>query len=200
MECATVGMTASGASALARTPSLHNHPALVLNADYQPLSYFPLSVWPWQGALKAVFLDRVDIVAEYDRVVRSPSVALRLPSVVCLRKFVRPAARSAFTRFNLFLRDEFHCQYCGAEGEMTFDHVVPRSRGGRTEWTNVVAACAGCNLHKGNRTPGEAGMRLVRRPFRPDAGRLKQIGRKFPPNYLHESWADFLYWDVELEP
>ena len=188
------------ARAFVRTPSLRNHPALVLNADYQPLSYFPLSVWPWQGALKAVYLDRVDIVVEYDRVVRSPSTTFRLPSVVCLRRYVQPAARTAFTRFNLFLRDEFCCQYCGAEGEMTFDHVQPRSRGGRTEWGNVVAACTKCNLRKGNRTAAEARMHLARPAVQPTTHSLKEIGRKFPPNYLHQSWADFLYWDVELDP
>ena len=179
---------------------LRGHPALVLNADYIPLSYFPLSVWPWEGALKAVFLDRVQIVAEYDRTVRSPSVEIRLPSVVCLRRYVKPVAQPAFTRFNLFLRDEFRCQYCGEGGEVTFDHVVPRSAGGRTEWTNVVAACDSCNRRKGHQTPGRAGMRLAREPFRPTAFQLKEIGRRFPPNHLHESWIDFLYWDTELKP
>lgn len=176
------------------------NPALVLNADYQPLSYYPLSLWPWQGALRAVFLDRVSVVAEYDRVVRSPSLEMRLPSVVCLRGYVKPAPNPAFTRFNLFLRDEFRCQYCGSGGEMTFDHVVPRSRGGRTEWSNVVAACSACNIRKGNAAPTGAGMRLAREPFRPTIHQLKQIGRRFPPNYLHESWADFLYWDAALRP
>lgn len=178
----------------------YGHPALVLNADYQPLSYFPLSVWSWQGALKAVCLDRVDIVAEYDRVVRSPSVEMRLPSVVALRDYVQPTRYPAFTRFNLFLRDGFTCQYCGKEGEMTFDHVLPRARGGRTEWTNVVAACSRCNLRKGCATLRESRMRLSRDPYRPTVHQLREAGRKFPPNHLHESWADFLYWDVELDP
>jgi len=181
-----------------RSPSAH--PALVLNADYSPLSYFPLSLWSWEGALKAVFLDRVNIVAEYDRVVRSPSVEMRLPSVVCLRRYVRSGRHPAFTRFNLFLRDEFRCQYCGADGEVTFDHVKPRSAGGRTEWRNVVAACPDCNRRKGNKTLHEAGMRLLRAPVRPTTHRLKEIGRKFPPNYLHESWADYVYWDAALKP
>lgn len=183
-----------------RQSAAFGHPALVLNADYQPLSYYPLSLWPWQGTLKAVFLDRVSIVAEYDRVVRSPSIEMRLPSVVVLREYVRPARYPAFTRFNLFLRDGFQCQYCGAAGDMTFDHVLPRSRGGRTEWTNVVAACPRCNLRKGSFTPKEARLRLSRDPFRPTVHQLREAGRKFPPNHLHQSWADFLYWDVELDP
>ncbi|MEM0923364.1 MAG: HNH endonuclease [Pseudomonadota bacterium] len=193
-------MDATFAASYVRQPAgLRDHPALVLNADYRPLSYFPLSLWPWQEAIKAAFLDRVAIVAEYETQVHSPSMAMRLPSVVVLRDYVKPARYPAFTRFNLFLRDGFTCQYCGAQGEMTFDHVIPRSRGGRTTWENVVAACGRCNLKKGNLTLRQAGMKIARAPRRPDAAELQNHGRRFPPNYLHESWMDFLYWDAELE-
>ena len=126
--------------------------ALVLNADFRPLSYFPLSLWSWQESIKAVFLDRVNIVSQYDRVVRSPSFEMKLPSVIALKEFVPLNRRPAFTRFNVFLRDRFSCQYCGRccpTHELTFDHVVPRSRGGRTTWSNVVTACQSCNLLKG---------------------------------------------------
>ena len=184
-----------------RSPArLREHPALVLNADYRPLSYFPLSLWPWQEAVKAAFLERVTVVAEYDVAARSPSLEFRLPSVVVLRDYVKPGRLAAFTRFNLFLRDEFACQYCGSKGELTFDHVLPRARGGRTTWENVVASCGPCNLRKGSRSLKQAGMRLRRQPARPTAAQLQNTGRKFPPNYLHESWMDFLYWDAELEP
>ena len=88
------------------------YPALVLNADFRPLSYFPLSLWPWQEAVKAAFLGRVNIVSEYDRVVRSPSLEIRLPSVIALKEYVHLDRRPAFTRFNVFLRDSFECQYC----------------------------------------------------------------------------------------
>ena len=179
--------------------ALRHFPALVLNADYRPLSYYPLSLWPWQDAIKAVFLDRVDIVAEYDQTVRSQRMELRVPSVVVLRDYVKPRKRVAFTRFNLFLRDEFACQYCGAKHDLTFDHVLPRKLGGVTSWENVVAACAPCNLRKGSKTLREAGMHLRKPPYRPDAEDLRNLGRRFPPNHLHESWVDFLYWDTELE-
>ncbi|HUF54987.1 MAG TPA: HNH endonuclease [Thermohalobaculum sp.] len=193
-------MDGTFARAFVRQPGgCRDHPALVLNADYRPLSYFPLSLWPWQEAIKAAFLDRVQIVAEYDTLVHSPSMAMRLPSVVVLRDYVKPARYPAFTRFNLFLRDEFRCQYCSSSGELTFDHVTPRSRGGRTTWENVVAACGRCNLRKANLTLRQANMSLNRLPRRPEAMELQNKGRKFPPNFLHESWLDFLYWDAELE-
>ena len=180
--------------------SANSCPALVLNADYRPLSYFPLSLWSWQDAIKAVFLERVNIVCEYEQTVRSPSFEMRLPSVVSLKSYVRPARQPAFTRFNVFLRDRFACQYCGAGHDLTFDHVIPRSRGGRTTWENVVAACSPCNLEKGGRLPRECSMFPAVPPMRPSVFQLHQNGRMFPPNYLHESWHDYLYWDSELEP
>ncbi|WP_119461394.1 HNH endonuclease [Rhodospirillaceae bacterium SYSU D60014] len=178
-------------------------PALVLNADFRPLSYYPLSVWPWQEAVKAVFLDRVNIVSQYDHVVRSPSFEMRLPSVISLKEFIPLTRRPAFTRFNVFLRDRFSCQYC-SDGypapELTFDHVIPRSKGGRTTWENVVTACQSCNLLKGNRLPHQSRMYPRTRPVQPSTYQLQENGRAFPPNYLHQSWRDFLYWDTELDP
>lgn len=175
-------------------------PALVLNADYRPLSYYPLSLWSWQDAIKAVFLDRVNIVSEYDRVVRSPAFEMRIPSVVSLKTYVKPARHPAFTRFNLFLRDRFTCQYCGDRRDLTFDHVTPRSKGGQTTWDNVVTACSPCNLLKGGQMPAEARMWPEHKPIQPTISQLHTNGRMFPPNFLHDSWQDYLYWDTELEP
>jgi 5-methylcytosine-specific restriction endonuclease McrA len=180
-------------------PDLLRHPdscpALVLNADYTPLSYYPLSLWPWQTAVKAMFLERVDVVAHYDREVHSPSASLKLPSVIALRQFVRPNEYPAFTRFNLFLRDRFRCVYCGSGRELTFDHVVPRAHGGRTSWENVATACAPCNLKKGG-APREAKMHIEAELIRPAAScgaRQKALPLPAP------SWRDY-FWDVELEP
>jgi 5-methylcytosine-specific restriction endonuclease McrA len=183
-------------------PSLENCPALVLNADFRPLSYFPLSLWSWQDTVKAVFLDRVTILSEYDRHVHSPTFEMRLPSVIALREYIATSRYPAFTRFNVFLRDSFRCQYCELRKptpDLTFDHVVPRSKGGRTHWENVVTACGICNMRKGNRLPDQCGMRPFRAPWRPQSFELQENGRAFPPNYLHDSWRDFLYWDSELE-
>lgn len=185
------------------TMSLERCPALVLNADYRPLSYFPLSLWSWQDVVKAVFLDRVAIVSEYDRAVRSPSWQIKLPSVIALKSYIPMNRRPAFTRFNVFLRDRFGCQYCGAgypPEELTFDHIVPRSRGGRTTWENVVTACIDCNRDKGNRLGGECHMHPLVAPEIPTVRRLQENGRGFRPDFLHESWRDFLYWDSELDP
>ncbi len=187
----------SAAQDPARNPD--SCPALVLNADYTPLSYYPLSLWPWQTAIKAVFLERVDIVASYDREVHSPSLDMKIPSVIALRQFVKPSEFPAFTRFNLFLRDRFTCQYCGSPSHLTFDHVVPRRLGGRTTWENILTACAPCNMKKGGRTPRQAQMQPLVQPIRPTSWQLQQHGKSFPPNYLHETWRDWLYWDIELE-
>ena len=174
------------------------HPTLVLNADFRPMSYFPLSLLCWEDAVHAVFSERISVVAEYDTWVRSPSTKIRLPSVVALRKYQPTARRVAFTRFNVFLRDRFTCQYCGerfASSALTFEHVIPRSCGGRTCWSNIVTACMPCNTRKGN------SMRIKPRhlPKEPTPNELLAAKRAFPPDHLHASWMDYLYWDVELE-
>ena len=179
---------------------LEKCPALVLNADFRPLSYYPLSIWCWQDAVKSVFLDRVSIVSNYKRKIRSPSFEMNLPSVIALKSFIQPSKNPNFTRFNVFLRDKFSCQYCGNKKDLTFDHLLPRSKGGKTNWDNVVTACSACNVQKGGRLLKFSGMTLNQRPFQPTTEDLHKNGKNFPPNFLHKSWIDYLYWDVELEP
>ena len=117
--------------------SLEKCPALVLNADYRPLSYYPLSLWCWQDSIKSVFLDRVTIVSNYDRVINSPSFSIKLPSVIALKNYVNPQSNPNFTRFNVFLRDKFSCQYCGSKNELTFHHLIPRSPAEKTHSHNL---------------------------------------------------------------
>ena len=175
-------------------------PALILNADYRPLSYFPLSLWPWQEAIKAVYLKRVNVAAEYEEVVRSEKLTLPLPSVIVLKNYVVPTKTVPFTRATLFLRDEFTCQYCGYKGkDLTFDHVVPKSRGGKTRWDNVVAACQSCNLRKAAKTTSQAGFKLKKVPTKPSPEVLLNKGKKFPPSDMHKSWTDFLYFEKDFD-
>ena len=175
-------------------------PALILNADYRPLSYFPLSLWPWQEAIKAVYLKRVNVAAEYEEVVRSEKLTLPLPSVIVLKNYVVPTKTVPFTRATLFLRDEFTCQYCGYKGkDLTFDHVVPKSRGGKTRWDNVVAACQSCNLRKAAKTTSQAGFKLRKVPTKPSPEVLLNKGKKFPPSDMHKSWNDFLYFEKDFD-
>ena len=134
--------------------------------------------------------------------VRTISFKIRVPKVIVLLFYDRfPKKEVKFTRQNVFERDRSTCQYCGRSfdrKELNLDHVVPRDRGGRMAWENIVCSCIDCNTRKGNRTPEEAGMRLVRRPRRP----------KWRPSlvvsfskHMDESWRTFLdisYWNVEL--
>jgi len=179
---------------------LEKCPALVLNADFRPLSYYPLSLWCWQDAVKSVFLERVSIVSNYRRKIRSPSFEMSLPSVIALKNFIKPSEHPSFTRFNVFLRDKFMCQYCGSNSELTVDHLLPRSKGGKTDWNKVVTACSGCNAQKGGRLYDNSEMSLQQIPYQPSTEDLHRNGKNFPPNFLHKSWIDYLYWDVELEP
>ena len=166
--------------------------------------YEPIQIISWQRAITLLALDKVEVVEEYDAAIRAASIMLRVPAVVRLRKLFHRAPKPVkFSRVNIYARDSYRCQYCGMTcgvDELTYDHVVPRSKGGRTVWANVVTACAACNLFKGNRLPQQSGMYPRTRPVRPTTYMLQQNGRAFPPNYLHHSWRDYLYWDTELDP
>ena len=167
--------------------STAENPALVLNADFRPLSYYPLSLCSWQDAIKAVFLERVSVIENYEHEVHSPNLTFKLPSVIALKDYVTPQRRPAFTRFNVFLRDNFTCQYCTNRfpaNELTFDHLVPKCLNGKTTWENVVSACTSCNLKKGRKLIHNTDMKLFKKPLRPSSIQLQNNGRNFPPNYL----------------
>jgi 5-methylcytosine-specific restriction endonuclease McrA len=138
-----------------------------------------------------------------EAVVRSARMALVAPEVVLLRSYAGLGERSVvFSRKNLFKRDRYTCQYCASQPgpeELTVDHVVPRSQGGRSTWENCVLACVACNKRKADRTPERAGMALRRAPRKPSWKALAQVS----PRERRESWEKFLsraYWEVELEP
>lgn len=168
------------------------YPALLLNATYEPLK-----VISWKKAIVLVTLGKVEVIEEYDREIHSVSLSFKLPSVVRLLKYVKGRPNwIRFSRQNVYLRDGFRCQYCGREfppQELTCDHVIPRSRGGKTDWTNVVTCCKSCNHKKGGRTPEEAGMTLLREPKRPQWLPFIHMSLKMkdPP----ASWYEYLYWE-----
>jgi hypothetical protein len=149
--------------------------------------------------IKAVFLDRVEVVASYDQVVHSPSFEMRLPSVVALKQYVPQERPPAFTRFNLFLRDSFSCQYCGSLGGPDVrprDPALARRPHDVGEHRHRLRALQSQQGRPHAARGGHAPFHAARRPSMHE---LQDRGRRFPPGHLHVSWLDYLYWDIELE-
>lgn len=154
----------------------------------------PHEVISWQRAIVLTLLRKVEVVAEYDEVIRSPSVEMLAPAVVRITRGLVPKRRPIrFSRTNVFTRDDYRCQYCGEQKdarELNYDHVVPRARGGKTDWDNIVTCCYACNDKKGARSPEEANLRLLRRPGKPKwlpAFASLDVDRRVVP----EAWAAF---------
>ncbi len=166
---------------------------LVLNSTYEPLL-----VVSWKRAVKMLFQEKVEVVAEYDNLIRSVSAELRLPSVLRLRHYVkyhRFHRQVRFTRPNLYARDHHKCQYCGrrrSAAELTYDHVVPVSRGGPKSWENIVTCCVPCNRRKGDRTPEEAGLRLLKRPKAP-IGFPHSVHLAMSRAKAPDSWQSYIF-------
>lgn len=171
---------------------------LVLNADAQPVSVVPLSTVHWQDAIRIIYLERAVVLAEYNRwVVRSPSVQMRMPSVIMLKEYQTHNGKVEFSRYNIILRDNYKCQYCGDMfefGDLTYDHVIPRRDGGKTEWTNIVSACGPCNQAKAH----HRNMKPRKAPYRPTYWQLAGNRKKRPITVPHESWKQFVIWDSEV--
>ncbi|MFO0551154.1 MAG: HNH endonuclease [Polyangiaceae bacterium] len=133
----------------------------------------PCRVISWERAVVLSFLGKVEVVEEYDVTIAAPSLTIRAPAVVRQRRAARGRSRQpGFSRTNVYLRDGYVCQYCStvkAPHELNLDHVMPRSRGGKTTWENIVTSCYACNQTKAGRTPDEAGMKLLKKPVRPMA-------------------------------
>jgi 5-methylcytosine-specific restriction endonuclease McrA len=193
---------------------------LVLNRLYQPVNITTVRrafILLYQGTAKAI--DRTFQTFDFESwaalsaevhggadIVKTVSRAIRVPRVIILQVYDRfPHLHVRFSRQNIYLRDKNTCQYCGQRlprSELNLDHVIPRSRGGRTTWENIVCSCIECNLQKGGRTPNEAGMGLLRRPARPKWSPFERGGEG---KYTYEDWRPFLnladasYWNTELE-
>ena len=163
---------------------------LVLNFTYEPLHFTNA-----KRAITLLLSGKAEIVETSPRVVRSPSRSFHLPAVIRLAAYIRKPLleRVAFNKKNILRRDGYTCQYCNRRGErLTVDHIVPRSRGGDTSWTNVVAACLRCNLRKGNRLLDESGMRLLRDPVHPKFVFSTHMLRHPHAHSLLDSWRKYL--------
>lgn len=164
-------------------------------------SYRPHVVVSWQKAVTLWFLGKVEVLEEYDDVIRSVTITIRMPAVVRLLRAVRGVERGVqFSRINVMTRDGFRCQYCGAKRpmrELTFDHVKPRAHGGRTTWENIVTACAPCNRRKAGRTPAQADMPLRTKPVRPTW--LPTFTLRLDLTSIPDAWASWVYWQGTLD-
>jgi len=131
----------------------------------------PHKIISWERAVCLAYLGKVEVIETWDADLRGPSITMKAPAVVRLTKGAVSTKQSVrFSRINVFTRDGFRCQYCGAKKslrELNYDHVIPRVKGGKTVWENIVTSCYACNDKKGSRTPAEAGMKLLRMPFKP---------------------------------
>ena len=145
---------------------------LLLNADGNPLSAAPLSTLTWQESIKLVWLDRINVLEWHeDWQVHSPNITMTVPSVIMVREFVKRRTNTSFSRSNVYCRDNYICQYCKqmfSNKELTLDHVIPKSKGGLTNWTNIVTACKKCNNVKANHT----NIKPYKKPIKPDFHQL----------------------------
>ena len=176
---------------------METHQTLLLNSTFEPLQ-----VITWQRAIVLWFDGKVEIVEEYeDFNLTTVSISIKCPAVVRLLQYVGGNKnRIKFSRVNVFSRDRYTCQYCGIQpgtGNLTYDHVLPRSKGGTTIWENIVTSCVKCNSRKANRTPQEAKMVLLNKPVKPSWTPRTPILFGLPST--PGQWRDYLYWNSELE-
>ena len=166
---------------------------LVLNADARPYSILPLSTISWQESIKQLVLERVTVLEWYDDwIISSPSWETKVPAVVIVKDYIKKNTTVRFSKYNLFLRDQFTCQYCNEQlphrNKCTVDHVVPVSRGGKNAWTNCVTACSPCNVAKGN----SLYPRPRRQPYKPTYYDLVKNKELLQLKIKHQSWNNYI--------
>ena len=187
--------------------NMMNRPVLILNGDGQPLSRYPFSVNSMKKVLKSLIKGRVSVVKESSNeedYVIIKGEKLQLPQIVMINKYINVSHIPKFSRKNVYLRDNYTCQYCGQRfraDDLTFDHVVPRCKGGITEWTNIVTACRDCNGRKGGKTLEESHMKLLSEPHIPTIRELERNHQKINKHndYCDNDWFSREYWETELE-
>ena len=165
----------------------HAKRTLKLDATFRPVG-----VIKWQHAICLTLLEKARVIETYDTLIRSPSTQIYMPSVICLNRYVKYRSHNIkCTRVNIFWRDSHRCQYCSGSfipDFLTMDHVIPKSRGGKKTWSNIVTACKLCNQSKKNRTPEEADMKLIRKPVRPTISDALRILR----HDIRPEWEQYL--------
>lgn len=169
---------------------------LLLNKDYTPISVLPLSVIHWQHAVKLMYLGRIQVIETYpDWIIHSEKLAINVPSVAITREYFNFKRKVNFTRYNMYLRDLYQCQYCEDTfdfSDLTIDHVRPISQGGKTEWTNCVTSCKACNWRKADKSF----MQPVRKPYRPDYWALAAAWKNSPFRVKDPKWNQYLGRDA----
>jgi 5-methylcytosine-specific restriction endonuclease McrA len=165
---------------------------LLLNSSHTPISVLPLSVIGWQHAIKLMMLGRITVLETYPNwLIRSERLTINVPSVAVTRDYFQHKKSIKFSRHNLYLRDLFQCQYCQDTfdyEDLTIDHVVPRSLGGKTSWDNCATSCKSCNFRKGSK-PNIA---PIRAPYRPDYYTLLAKWKDTEFTVRQESWNQYL--------
>jgi 5-methylcytosine-specific restriction endonuclease McrA len=164
---------------------------LLLNQDYTPISILPLSVIEWQHAIKLMFLGKVDVIETYpDWIIRSEHLQMNVPSVCVTKDYFKSKKYIKFSRYNLYLRDLFKCQYCEDVfdfDDLTIDHVIPKSIGGPTSWENCATSCKNCNQKKGDKL-----MKPINKPYAPDYYNLVNKWKQTPVTVMHPSWNQYI--------
>ena len=170
--------------------------SLILNADGNPLCLAPFSAVPWQISIKAYFSESMGVVNTYDTwVVHTPKVAYKVPSVVILKKYISYERTIPFTRKNVFIRDNYTCQYCGIKPDnktLTLDHIIPRSKGGASVWENVVTCCKPCNQIKCDKE-----IPIKHNSFMPSYWDIVKRLKKRPIS-IHHHWLPYIDWPEDL--
>jgi 5-methylcytosine-specific restriction endonuclease McrA len=169
---------------------------LLLNSGFTAIG-----IISWKKAITLLTLNKVEVVESYDKELRSTYLIFKMPAVVRLLNTFKKRSRPLnFSRVNIYIRDKYRCGYCGKKkglNNLTFDHVIPKSQGGKTSWDNIVTCCSPCNNKKANRTPQQAGMSLLREPAKPNW--LPGIVIRVNKESLPDAWIDYLYWTGILE-
>lgn len=171
---------------------------LLLNADYSPMGLAPLSRLGWRDAIKAVYLEQVEVVETHDGLhVHSPSTTMQLPSVVVSKIYIKTSRSVKFNKANLCIRDNYSCQYCLKRLDaksLTMEHVIPRCRGGKTNWQNIVCACVSCNTAKGHKTS----VKPVRDGYKPEFGEIVNKAKSQPIVIPNANWIPYIGWNPRL--